>query len=124
MLRFAYALRREGYRLVHCFFNDSSLIAPFFLKLAGLRVLVSRRDMGIWYTPGVLRILRFVSRFVDRYVANSRMVGRHVQNQERVSAERITVIYNGYEAYREDNSQSHYYPVSRMEARSSGSSPT
>ena len=36
MLRFAYRLRREGYGLVHCFFNDSSLIAPFFLKLAGL----------------------------------------------------------------------------------------
>src|SRR3954470_7492265 len=101
MLQFAYSLRRDGYRLVHCFFNDSSLIAPLFLKLAGMRVLVSRRDMGIWYTPGVLRMLRFVSRFVDRYVANSRTVARYVQDHERVSADRISVIYNGYEPYRE-----------------------
>jgi glycosyltransferase involved in cell wall biosynthesis len=79
------------------------LIAPLFLKLAGMRVLVSRRDMGIWYTPSVLRILRFVSRFVDRYVANSRTVARYVQDQEGVSADRISVIYNGYEPYRESN---------------------
>jgi glycosyltransferase involved in cell wall biosynthesis len=99
MLRFAYGLRREGYRLVHCFFNDASLIAPFFLKLAGLRVLVSRRDMGLWYSPGVLFILRRVALFVDRFVANSRSVGRHVHAQERVPGDKIAVIYNGYEPY-------------------------
>jgi len=99
MLRFAYGLRREGYRLVHCFFNDASLMAPFFLKLAGLRVLVSRRDMGLWYSPGVLFILRRVAPFVDRYVANSRGVGRHVQEHERVPGDKIAVIYNGYDPY-------------------------
>ena len=99
MLRFAYGLRREGYRLVHCFFNDSSVIAPFFLRMAGLRVLVSRRDMGIWYSPGILVVLRLVAPFVDRYVANSRSVGGHVQEQERVPGDKIAVIYNGYDAY-------------------------
>jgi glycosyltransferase involved in cell wall biosynthesis len=99
MLRYAFALRREGYRLVHCIFNDASLIAPFFLKLAGIRVLVSRRDMGFWYTPGILLVLRLVARFVDCYVANSRMVKRCVQEQERVPGDRITVIYNGYARY-------------------------
>src|SRR5262245_50835000 len=43
MLCYALALRRDNCRLVHCFFNDSALIAPVFLKLFGIRVLVSRR---------------------------------------------------------------------------------
>lgn len=99
MLRYALALRPKGYRLVHCFLNDASLIAPPFLKLAGMRVLVSRRDMGFWYTPGNLFVLRRVRRFVDRYVANSHMVKRRVQEQERVPGDRIRVIYNGYAPY-------------------------
>src|SRR4026209_1618283 len=85
-LRYGFALRRENYRLVHCYFNDSALIAPFFLRLFGIRVLVSRRDMGFWYTPQNLFVLRLVVRFVDRYVANSHMVKQQVQAQERVPA--------------------------------------
>ena len=61
VLRFALGLRREGYRLVHCFLNDVSLIAPPLLRMFGIRVLVSRRDMGFWYTPGKLGVLRLVS---------------------------------------------------------------
>jgi L-malate glycosyltransferase len=98
MARFALDLRREGYRLVHCFFNDASLIAPFFLKLAGIRVLVSRRDMGFWHTPATLFVLRRVGPFVDRYVANSRKVGRLVEEKEGVPGGKVAVIYNGYVA--------------------------
>ena len=96
LLRFAYALRRHGYRIVHCFFNDVSLIAPPLLKAFGIRVLVSRRDLGFWYTPRILAALRATSRFVDRYVANSRAVSRVVQEKERVAEDRISVIYNGF----------------------------
>ena len=111
MLQYAFALRRENYRLVHCFFNDSALIAPFFLKLFGIRVLVSRRDMGFWYTPQNLFVLRFVARFVDRYVANSHMVKRHVQEKERVRDRKITVIYNGYAPYSESARGRSFTPV-------------
>jgi glycosyltransferase involved in cell wall biosynthesis len=96
MLRLAFVARCEGVRLVHCFFNDSALIAPAFLKMFGIRVLASRRDMGIWYTRGNLPILRMIARFVDRYVANSAVVKRLVQEQEGVPARKISVIYNGY----------------------------
>ena len=95
VLRFALSLRREGYRLVHCFFNDVSLIAPPLLRMLGVRVLVSRRDMGFWYTPGKLAVLRLVSAFVDRYVANCQAVGRVVQQREWAPRRKITVIYNG-----------------------------
>jgi L-malate glycosyltransferase len=95
VLRFALSLRREGYRLVHCFLNDVSLIAPLLLRIFGVRVLVSRRDMGFWYTPGKLAVLRFVSAFVDRYVANCQAVGRVVQQREWAPYRKISVIYNG-----------------------------
>ncbi len=97
MVCYALALRREGYRLVHCFFNDSSMIAPFFLKLFGIRVLVSRRDMGFWYTPKNLVVLRLVAPFVDCYVANSHAVKQLVQQREWISGRKISVIYNGYD---------------------------
>lgn len=96
MFHYAFILRRKGYKIVHCFFNDSSMIAPLFLKLFGIRVLVSRRDMGFWYTPKNLVVLRLVAPFVDCYVANSHAVKQIVQRQEWVSDKKISVIYNGY----------------------------
>lgn len=98
IVRYALTLRRNNYQLVHCFFNDSSLIAPPLLKLFGIRVLVSRRDMGFWYTPKNLVVLRLVGLFVDRYVANSYAVKQLVQQRERVPNEKISVIYNGYDS--------------------------
>jgi hypothetical protein len=82
ILRFAFRLRREGFRIVHCYFNDSSMIAPLFVKLCGIRVLVSRRDMGFWYTPAKLVVLRMVAPFVDYYVTNSQAVRGLVQRRE------------------------------------------
>ena len=96
LLGFAWSLRRERVQLVHVFFNDSAMIVPWFAKLGGCKVIASRRDMGYWYTPGNLRLLRFANRFVDRFFVNSRAVAEHVRLEERVPRERIRVIYNGY----------------------------
>ena len=95
LLRFGFSLRRQGYQIVHCFFNDVSLMAPPLLRIFGVRVLVSRRDMGFWYTPWILKALRLTSRFVDHYVVNSQAVKRIVQEREHVAEEKIAVIYNG-----------------------------
>lgn len=95
VLGFALRLHQENYRLVHCFFNDSTLIAPLF-RLFGIRVIVSRRDMGFWYTPQNLVMLRLAVPFINRYVANSQAVKRVVEQQESVPASKISVIYNGY----------------------------
>ncbi len=105
IFRFALSLRWQNYRLVHCFFNDSALISPPFLKFFGIRVLVSRRDMGFWYTPQNLVVLRLVAPFVDCYVANSQSVKQFVQQQEWLPSEKITVIYNGYVPLVEDGDQ-------------------
>ena len=92
LLGLAWSLRRERVQLVHVFFNDSAMIVPWFAKLGGCKVITSRRDMGYWYTPGNLRLLRFVNRFVDRFIVNSRAVAEHVRLEERVPLERIRVL--------------------------------
>jgi len=96
MISFALSLRKSGYRIVHIFFNDASLIAPMILKMAGIRVIISRRDMGFWYTPAQLAILRFNRLFVDRVVVNSNAVKHITHQKEWIDPDRIEVIYNGY----------------------------
>lgn len=96
LIRFSYRLRRERVPIVHIYFNDSSLVIPLFAWLAGSRVIVSRRDMGIWYTRLNLWALRWVGRFVDRVIANSQAVARQVEVCEWLSRDQIRVVYNGY----------------------------
>jgi glycosyltransferase involved in cell wall biosynthesis len=95
--RYACSLVRRRFSVVHVLFNDASVVAPFFLRLAGLRVVVSRRDMGFWYTRGNLRLLRLNRFFVDKVVTNSRAVKRNVEQAEGFPTQKIQVIYNGYQ---------------------------
>lgn len=87
--------KREGFQVAHIFFNDSALVFPPLLKLAGIRVIVSRRDLGFWYTKANLRLLRFNRRFVDAVIANAQAVKSVVQQKEGYGADDIRVIYNG-----------------------------
>jgi len=87
--------RRNKYDVAHIFFNDSSLVFPPLLRLAGIRVIVSRRDLGFWYTPGQLRILRWNRRYVDWIVANCKAVRDVVCQAEHYDPSHVQVIYNG-----------------------------
>ncbi|TCI04439.1 glycosyltransferase [Corallincola luteus] len=89
-------LRAQNTQLVQTFFNDASVIAPFFLKWAGCRVMISRRDMGFWYSANLLKLLRWNRRWVDAAVVNSKAVGEQTALAEHIPAERVHVIYNGY----------------------------
>jgi glycosyltransferase involved in cell wall biosynthesis len=74
--------RRRGTRVVQTFLNDVSFLVPPLARMAGLRTVVSRRDLGFWYTPANLRVLRLVSRFVDTYAVNSEAVAGVVRESE------------------------------------------
>lgn len=97
LFRFFSVKRREGFRLVHVFFNDASIICPPMLKLLGSRVIISRRDMGYWLNRINLLPLRLNARYVDRVVVNSRAVRDVTIAREGYPPERIEVIYNGYD---------------------------
>jgi len=91
----AWWARRAGFQVAHIFFNDSAMVFPPLLKLLGIRVIVSRRDLGFWYTPANLRVLRIVARFVDCVIANCEAVRQVVMRCEGYPPERVQVIYNG-----------------------------
>jgi glycosyltransferase involved in cell wall biosynthesis len=78
-------------------FNDSAIVGPPMAKLGGAKVVVSRRDMGYWYTEGLLGALRVSNRFVDVLVANSEAVRENVVAHEHMPRARTRVVYNGYE---------------------------
>ncbi len=95
VLRTAWWARRAGFRVAHIYFNDSAIVFPIFLKLLGIKVIVSRRDLGFWYTSGNLRVLRLVAPWVDRAVANCEAVRQVVTEREGFRREQVAVIYNG-----------------------------
>lgn len=96
LVRLAWSFRREGGRLAHIFFNDASVIAPPIFKLFGIRNLISRRDMGFWYTGVHRRLLPWTGCFADGVICNSQAVATVTKKQERFADEKIHVIYNGY----------------------------
>jgi glycosyltransferase involved in cell wall biosynthesis len=89
-------IRRRRIDIVHTFFPDAGIIGTLAAKLAGARVVVGRRDLGYWYTPGYLRLLRLLQRFADAYIVNSQAVRAVVADSESVGADRIHVVYNGF----------------------------
>ncbi|KZX86057.1 hypothetical protein A3715_16735 [Oleiphilus sp. HI0009] len=89
--------KREGYRLAHIFFNDPSVIAPPLLKILGIKSIISRRDMGYWYTPSYLKALRFNAKLVNVVAVNSEAVKQITCQNEGYSSRQVEVIYNGYE---------------------------
>jgi L-malate glycosyltransferase len=95
-------IRSSGVRVVHVFLNDASIAAPFFCRIGGARVVVSRRDMGFWYTKAALGALRVSNLFVSRIVANSDAVRRNVHHREGYPLGRIEVVTNGHDPARFD----------------------
>lgn len=93
----ARGFRKQGFRLAHVFFNDPSVICPPVFRLCGIKTLLSRRDMGYWYTPGLKKVLRLTGRFAAGVIANSQAVKQVTVQAEGFSGEAVHVIYNGYE---------------------------
>ncbi len=95
LVKFAAHCRANGFKVVHILLNDASIIAPPFLKLFGLKVIVSRLDMGFWYNKKNLALLKLTRYFVDGVVANGIAVKNKVMESEGFSEQKMSVIYNG-----------------------------
>lgn len=89
--------RASGGRLAHVFFNDSSVVCPPIFRLLGIETIISRRDMGYWYTRKYLALLNLSGRFVAAAITNSEAVKEVTLRHEPVSSDNTHVIYNGYE---------------------------
>jgi glycosyltransferase involved in cell wall biosynthesis len=88
--------KADGFDLAHIFFNDASVICPPMFALAGIKSIISRRDMGFWYTPMYRKLLPFTGKYVACALSNSRAVAEVTGAVERIPAAKLKVIYNGF----------------------------
>ena len=95
LIKLALYCRLNEFNLVHIYFNDASVIAPIILRLFGLKVIISRRDMGYWYNSKLLKILRLNAKFHQGCICNSEAVKKITVQQEHIPEHLVHVVYNG-----------------------------
>lgn len=80
--------------IVHAFFNDAAILIPLWCKTNHTAVLTSRRDLGFWYSRGIMAALRLANTRVARIVCNSEAVARVVAQREHLDKAHLAVILN------------------------------
>lgn len=100
LFQLGFYLRKNNFKLVHIFFNDASVIAPIVLKCFGIKVIISRRDMGFWYTNTLKKILRFNANFVNACICNSEAVKQITVESEGYKPQQVHVVYNGLPSHK------------------------
>jgi L-malate glycosyltransferase len=94
--RFSSFLRSHKIDIVQTQFRDSNYAGVLAAKLAGVRAIIStRRGLPYWRNSLELSILRTFNSAVNVFVANSRASGDFFCTRERISPEKMKVIYNG-----------------------------
>lgn len=89
--------RARGVRLAHVFFNDPSVICPPIFRMHRIKTIISRRDIGYWYTPLYRAMLAISGRFVSAVITNSDAVRQVTLRAEPFSPSQVYVVYNGYQ---------------------------
>ena len=95
VLRLAAFIARERVRLVHA--NDfyANLLAVPAARLAGVKVIASRFDLGHWYSRAHHVLEALASRSADAVYTNAEAVRNMCVAQEGISPERVVVVHNG-----------------------------
>ena len=93
-IRFLRLLRREHIEVVHTHDLYTNIFAAPWARLAGCRVIASRRWLDSAPRPGLLPLNRWSYRFAHRVVANSALAARLLVSKERVPARRVVELPN------------------------------
>lgn len=93
-VRFLRLLRREGIEIVHTHDLYTNIFAAPWARLAGCRVIASRRWLDASPRPGLLPLNRYSYRFAHRVVVNSSVVARFMIDTERVPTARVVELPN------------------------------
>lgn len=93
-------IRQNKIDIVQSIFNDSALSLAFYTFGLGVKTISTRRDMGFWYTPAKLCILRMNTFFTDKYLVNSHAVKDNIHRKEWVPVNKVIVIPNGCDVSR------------------------
>lgn len=86
----------NGFNIVQTYFFDSTIVGITVARLSGIRKSINcRRDMGFWYTPKLLFVLRVFNALTSRILVNCHAVARNVVLKEKQTPEKIDILYNG-----------------------------
>lgn len=101
LIGFARWLRKCDAQIVQTFFFDATVFGVCSAKLAGVKKIISsRRDLGFWYTPRLLIILRIINLFTNIVLVNSKAIQANVIAKEKCNPRKTAVIYNGIDLKR------------------------
>ena len=96
MLKFSIWMKKSKIHILQTFFFDATVFSVIAAKLSRrIKVISCKRDMGFWYTPMLLWILKRLRHFIDIYVTNSIAIKELIIEKEKVRSSKIQVIYNG-----------------------------
>jgi glycosyltransferase involved in cell wall biosynthesis len=87
-------LRREGIEVVHTHDLYTNIFAAPWARLAGCRVIASRRWFDATPRAGLIPLNRWSYRYAHRVVANSALGVKLLTDKERVPAERVLELPN------------------------------
>jgi len=83
--------------VVQTFFQDPFLLAALIKPFHPIKLIGSFRDLGFWRTKAESRKMRLACSFFDGFIANSQAVKAHFVAQDKLTPEKIEVIYNGFD---------------------------
>lgn len=103
--RFRRYIKRNRIDAVHGFMTKSGAFAVLAaIRSRGPVIITSRLNTGYWYTPRLLKLFRFLNRFTTRILTNSACAKDITVRMERVSPDKVSVVYPGVDLVRYSSS--------------------
>ena len=93
--KFANFLRKQGIDIVQTHFRDSNIAGILAGRMAGVKVISTRRNQGYWLNRRELMMQKFLNRWVAVFIANSYSTKNWAAELEDIPEDRIQVVYNG-----------------------------
>ena len=97
--RLARNIRRFGIDIVHAYGFSANAFAIPAARIAGVKVVASIRDMGVYLSPAKLTAQRWICKFADRILVNAEAIKAWLVDAG-YDGNRITVIPNGVDVSR------------------------
>lgn len=113
--RFRQYLKRNGIDVVHGFMTKSSVFGVFAAICSDCRVVItSRLNAGYWYTPALVKLFRVLNLYTTHIFTNSACAKNIAATIERLSPEKITVVYPGVDLVRYASSSGNISTVASL----------
>ncbi len=90
-------IRKNRIEIVQTFFQDSTLLVALTRPFHSAKLIGSFRDLGFWRTMAQNLKMRLAYPMYSGFIANSQAAKDYVVKVDGITAEKIQVIYNGFD---------------------------